>query len=69
MAQMYEKYLMLYTSIQFGKGYVVVGIDVKQAGRNLIVNSISTVFGKSGKVTESEVEIYRDEKINLFDSN
>lgn len=54
----------LYTQIQFGSGYVVVGVDVKLAGRDLIVNSISTVFGKSGKVTESEVEIYRDEKIN-----
>ena len=54
----------LYTSIQFGVGYVVVGVDVKLAGRDLIVNSISTVFGKSGKVTDSETEIYRDEKIN-----
>jgi hypothetical protein len=54
----------LYTSIRYKNGYVVVGIDVKLAGRDLLVNSISTVFGKEGKVTEFEVEIYRDEKIN-----
>ena len=54
----------IYTSIQLGEGYVVVGVDVKVAGRNLLVNSITTVFGKTGRITEFEVEIYRNEKIN-----
>jgi hypothetical protein len=34
------------------------------AGRNLLVNSISTVFGKRGKVTEREIEIFRSKKTN-----
>ena len=42
----------------------MVGVDVKVAGRNLLVNSITTVFGKTGRITEFEVEIYRNEKIN-----
>ncbi len=54
----------LYTTISIHDGFVVVGIDVKVAGRNLLVNSFSTVFGKRGKVTEREIEIFRSKKTN-----
>ena len=37
----------IYTSLKTSKGeYVVVGADVKNAGRNLEVNSIATIFGR-----------------------
>lgn len=37
----------IYTSLRTSKGeYVVVGVDVKNAGRNLEVNSIATIFGR-----------------------
>lgn len=54
----------LYTTISVNDSFVVVGIDVKLAGRNLLVNSISTVFGKKGTITEHEIEIFRDKKTN-----
>jgi GNAT superfamily N-acetyltransferase len=53
----------LYTTIKFDNGYVVVGVDVKNMGRDLEVNSISTIFNKNGFITNKEEEIYRDEKI------
>lgn len=56
----------IYTSLQNAKGeYVVVGVDVKNAGRDIEVNAISTVFGRktdAGLTTNEEV-IYRSEKI------
>ncbi len=59
----------LYTIIPKGKGFVVVGVDVKKVnqGKNkpvLEINSISTVFGKDGGITGFEEEIYRSENIN-----
>ena len=54
----------LYTSILVNDGFVVAGIDVKIAGRDLLVNSISTVFAKKGHITAFEKEIYRDTKTN-----
>lgn len=54
----------LYTSISVNDAFVVAGIDVKISGRNLVVNSISTVFAKKGRITEFEKEIYRDSKTN-----
>lgn len=59
----------IYTIIPKGVGYIVVGVDVKRVnqGKNkpmLVINAITTVFGKEGKITECEVEIYRDEKTN-----
>ena len=54
----------LYTSISANDGFVVAGIDVKIAGHNLLVNSISTVFAKKGQVTALEKEIFRDNKNN-----
>ena len=56
----------IYTSLQNAKGeYVVVGVDVKNAGRDIEVNAISTVFGRktdAGLTTNEEV-VYRSEKI------
>ena len=54
----------LYTSISLNDGFVVAGIDVKIAGRNLLINSISTVFAKNGQITAFEKEIFRDTKSN-----
>ena len=44
---------------------IVVGVDVKNTGRNLEVNSISTIFGRRGdaKITQKEEVLYTDEKI------
>ena len=56
----------IYTTLKNAKGeYVVVGIDVKNAGRGLEVNAISTVFGRreGASMTEKEEEVYRSEKI------
>ncbi len=63
-----QKGYRLYTIIPKGQGYVVVGVDVKRMNQGkgktiLEINSISTVFGKDGAITEFEEEIYRDKKI------
>ena len=57
----------IYTVIPKGDGFVVVGVDVKKVNQGkgkpiLEINSISTVFGKDGAITELEEEIYRSEK-------
>lgn len=47
----------LYTTMKNDKGEtIVVGVDVKNTGRNLEVNSISTIFGRRGdaKITQKE---------------
>ena len=56
----------LYTTMKNDKGEtIVVGIDVKNIGRNLEVNSISTIFGRRGdaKITQKEEVLYTNEKI------
>ena len=57
----------LYTTMKNDKGetIIVVGVDVKNTGRNLEVNSISTIFGRRGdaKITQKEEVLYTDEKI------
>ena len=56
----------IYTSLKNGKGeYIVVGVDVKNAGRNLEVNAISTVFGRreDANLPSNEEVIYRSKKI------
>lgn len=53
----------VYTEIQVGDGFVVAGVDVKNAGRDLEVNSISTVFAKEGKIGANEDVIYESETI------
>ena len=52
-----EKGYRLYTTLQNSSGeYVVVGVDVKNAGRDLEVNAISTLFGRreDAKLTTKE---------------
>ena len=57
----------LYTTMKNDKGetIIVVGVDVKNTGRNLEVNSISTIFGRRGdaKITQKEEVLYTDEKM------
>ena len=53
----------IYTNIEVNGGYVVAGIDVKTVGRNMEVNSISTVFGKEGGITQKEEVLYESETI------
>ena len=56
----------LYTTMKNDKGEtIVVGVDVKNTGRNLEVNSISTIFGRRGdaKITQKEEVLYTNEKI------
>lgn len=59
----------LYTDISKGTGYIVIGVDVKSVNQGkgksvLLINSISTIFGKDGKLSSVEEEIYRSKKIN-----
>lgn len=61
-----DKAYRIYTTLRNSKGeHIVVGVDVKNAGRDLEVNSISTVFGKNtkGGLTKKEAIIYEDKKI------
>ena len=53
----HPKGFRLYTSLQLQNGsYVVVAAEVKNAGRNLEVNAINTVFGR-GKLSEDQDEV------------
>ena len=61
-----EKAYRLYTSLKTEKGeYVVVGVDVKNAGRDMEVNSIATVFGRreGAGLPGNESVIYRSDAI------
>lgn len=56
----------LYTTLQNEKGeYIVVGVDVKNAGKELEVNAISTVFGRrsDASLTQREAVIHKDKNI------
>lgn len=56
----------IYTSLRTSKGeYVVVGVDVKNAGRNLEVNSIATIFGRrnSANLPINEELLYTSKEI------
>ena len=56
----------LYTSIKTEKGeYVVVGVDVKNAGRDIEVNAIVTLFGRNegANLPKNEEVVYRSETI------
>lgn len=56
----------IYTELKnTNEEYVVVGVDVKNAGRDLEVNSIATVFGrrKEAKLTKNEEILYRNKRI------
>ena len=59
----------IYTDIQKGNGYIVIGVDIKKVNQGkgksvLLINSISTIFGKDGKLAQVEEEVYRRRKIN-----
>lgn len=53
----------IYTVIEYENGFVVAGVDVKNMGKNLEVNSISTVFSKTGSITSKEKGIFRNKTI------
>ena len=53
----------IYTTLQLENGWVVVGVDVKNMGRDIDVNSISTVFNRVGKITNDEIILWLSEKI------
>lgn len=56
----------IYTSLQTEGGeFVVVGADVKNAGRDIEVNAISTVFGRrnNANLSQNEEVIYRSNEI------
>ena len=56
----------IYTTLQTESGeYIVVGADVKNAGREIEVNSISTVFGRrnNANLSKNEEVIYRSKEI------
>lgn len=56
----------IYTSLQTSNGeYIVVGVDVKNAGREIEVNSISTVFGRrdNANLPKNEEVIYMSKEI------
>ena len=56
----------IYTTLQTEKGeYIVVGVEVKNAGRDLEVNAVSTAFGRrnDANLPIDEVVIYTDTNI------
>ena len=56
----------LYTTMKNDKGEtIVVGVDVKNAGRDMEVNAISTIFGRRNEAmkTQKEEVLYMDENI------
>ena len=59
----------IYTSIPKRNGYIVLGVDLKKINQGVgkpfrLINSITTVFGKDGNISEFEEVIYRSDKIN-----
>ena len=61
-----EKGFRIYTALKTEKGeYVVVGVDVKNAGRDMEVNAIATMFGRrsNANLPENEEVIYKSKEI------
>ena len=59
-----QKGYRLYTTLQLSNGsYVVVSADVKNAGRNIEVNAINTIFGRSTLSDIHDELIYMSETI------
>lgn len=59
----------IYTNIPKSNGYIVLGVDLKRINQGKgkpfrLINSITTIFGKDGNITEFEEIIYRSKKIN-----
>lgn len=56
----------IYTALRLKNGeYVVIGVDVKNTGRNIEVNAISTVFGRrdNASLPQNEEKIYESKEI------
>ena len=61
-----EKGFRIYTALKTEKGeYVVVGVNVKNAGRDMEVNAIATMFGRrsNANLPENEEVIYKSKEI------
>ena len=61
-----KKGFRIYTALKTEKGeYVVVGVDVKNAGRDMKVNAIATMFGRrsNANLSENEEVIYKSKEI------
>lgn len=60
-----DSYRIYTTLLTDGGEFVVVGADVKNAGREIEVNAISTVFGRrnNANLSKNEEVIYRSEEI------
>ena len=73
--RMHQKGYSLYTSLRMPNGsYVVVSAEVKNAGRNLEVNAINTIFGRHSLSEAQDELIYTSKKItpeqqSLLDGN
>lgn len=71
----HQKGYRLYTSLRMPNGsYVVVSAEVKNAGRNLEVNAINTIFGRNSLSEAQDELIYTSKKItpeqqSLLDGN
>ncbi len=50
----------IYTAIMMNGGFIAVGVEIKNTGMNMEVNSISTIFSRKGGLGALEKEIYRD---------
>ena len=61
-----QKGYRLYTALQLGNGsHVVVSAEVKNAGRDLEVNAVNTVFGRNALSNVHDELIYVSETITL----
>lgn len=53
----------LFTSVKTGNKFIAVGIDVKNIGEGIEVNSVSTVFGYNERERTREEIVYRSKKM------
>ena len=59
-----QKGYRIYTAIQLEDGaFVVAGVEVKNAGRNLEVNAIDTVFGRNNIIGTQEEIVYESKEM------
>ena len=54
----------LFTGSKVNENYIAVGVDVKNVGKNILVNSVATAFGFIAKQISEKI-IYIDQKISL----
>lgn len=59
-----QKGYRIYTAIQLEDGaFVIAGVEVKNAGRNLEVNAIDTVFGRNNIIGTQEEIVYESKEM------